>query len=111
MEFQLLLRANWDYEIMHKLCSKCKVYKINYTQQEFQERLVKHKEWDECEINHTESSGEMEAAAALLIFSPSEQKSKLRFQYSSEILNHLLLLFDLIDFFPRWRVVVCHLIF
>ena len=53
----------------------------------------------------------MEAAAALLIFRPSEQKSKLRFQYSSELLDHLLLLFDLIDFFPRWRVVVCHLIF
>ena len=39
---------------------------------------MKHKESDECEINHTESSGEMEAAAALLIFSRSEQKPKLR---------------------------------
>ena len=39
-----------------------------------------HKESDECEINHTESSGKMEsAAAAVLIFSCSEQKSKLRF--------------------------------
>ena len=63
---------------MHKLCSKCKAYKINHTQQEFQEWWVKHKESDECEINHTESSGEMEAAAALLIFSRSEQKPKLR---------------------------------
>ena len=38
-----------------------------------------HKESDECEINHTENSGLMESAAAVIIFKRSEQKSKLRF--------------------------------
>ena len=51
--------------------SKCKAYKINHTEQEFEERWVMHKESDGCEINHTDSSGKMESAAAIAIFNRS----------------------------------------
>ena len=37
-----------------------------------------HKESDECEINHVDSSG-LEAYVAVKIFKRSEQKCKLRF--------------------------------
>ena len=37
-----------------------------------------HKDSNECEINHTESSGKMECLAAVAIFSHSEDKLKLR---------------------------------
>ena len=68
-----------DYEIMCKLCDKCKAYKINHTQQEFDEWWVMHKDSDECEINHTKDSGLMECLAAVAIFKRSEEKLKLRY--------------------------------
>ena len=68
-----------DYEIMCKLCDKCKAYKINHTQQEFDEWWVMHKDSDECEINHTKDSGLMECLAAVAIFKHSEEKLKLRY--------------------------------
>ena len=43
-----------DFEIMSKLCDKCKTYKSNHTKQKFQAWWVIHKESDECEINHVD---------------------------------------------------------
>ena len=67
-----------DFQIMSKLCDKCKTYKSNHTKQAW---WVLHKGTDECEINHAEkySSGLMEAYAAVIIFKRSEEKCKLRF--------------------------------
>ena len=68
-----------DFEIMCRVCELCKAYKINHTQQEFNNWWAIHKNSAECQINHTENSGLMESAAAVIIFKRSEQKSKLRF--------------------------------
>ena len=66
-----------DFQIMSKLCDKCKTYKSTHTKQEFQVWWVIHK----CEINHADtlSSGLMEAYAAVIIFKRSEEKCKLLF--------------------------------
>ena len=61
---------------MSKLCKKCAVWEERKNNPEFDYDQWKEEHYasDECEINHSKSSGAMEAAGAVAIFSRSVEK-------------------------------------
>jgi hypothetical protein len=68
-----------DVHVMSKICKKCTVWQERKTDPEFDYDQWKEEHYasDECEINHTKSSGAMEAAGAVEIFSRSVGKNGL----------------------------------
>ena len=68
-----------DVHVMSKNCKKCAVWEERKNNPEFDydQWKTEHFASDECEINHSKSSGVMEAAGAVEIFSRSVEKNGL----------------------------------
>lgn len=69
-----------DVYIMSKNCKMCAVWeeRKNNLEYDYDHWKTEHFDSNECEINHTKSSGSMEAAGAVEIFSRSVKRNGLQ---------------------------------
>ena len=68
-----------DVHVMSKNCKKCAVWheRQNDPEYDYDQWKAEHFDSGECEINHSKSSGAMEAAGAVVLFSRSVKKNSL----------------------------------
>ncbi|KAE8742809.1 hypothetical protein FOCC_FOCC011667 [Frankliniella occidentalis] len=70
-----------DFEILSKFCLMCSLAATQHGEdsEEYKEWREDHIEKNECSINFTEASGNMESAGALLMFKRSIQTAKMKY--------------------------------
>ncbi|XP_052130897.1 uncharacterized protein LOC113206150 isoform X2 [Frankliniella occidentalis] len=70
-----------DFEILSKFCLMCSIAAHRHGQdsEEFTAWKEEHLEKEECSINFNDSSGNMEAAGAVILFKRSVQEANLRY--------------------------------